>query len=122
MAPGRAQITFSSIVLSLAIVINFDKSALTFFYIDHESLVMTLAAVVIAGLLVYRNLLFVVLVIGLAFAVNLPSDFYHRFAPDRGILHDTLLIITFAPMFLRLLGVGVCKKQGAFANTRPAVS
>ena len=114
MAPGRAQMTFASIVLSLAIVINFEQSALTFFYIDRQSLVMTLAAVVIAGLLVYRNLLFIVLVCGLVVAVNTPADFYHRLAPDNNILHDTLLIITFGPMFLRLLGFGT--------DTRPAAS
>ena len=43
MKPGVARLTFVVIVLGLSGVINMEKDALAFLYIDRDSLVMTLA-------------------------------------------------------------------------------
>ena len=116
MAPKRARLSFVFIVAALSMVINMEASSLPFLYIDRNFLVLTLAAVVTVGLLFYRDLLFAVLVGVLVIAINLPADFFTRVAPDVQILHDTLVIVTFGPIFLRLLGFGVDDNQ----NTRPA--
>ena len=104
MRPGPARIAFVIIVIGLSLAINVHGDALAFLYIDRDALVMTLAAVVATGLVVYRNLLFAVLVFGLVFAINQPPELLNALQISGGILRQTLMSLALAPILLSLLG------------------
>jgi hypothetical protein len=112
MRPGTARAAFVFIVLGLSLAINVNGDALAFLYIDRKALILTLAAVVLAGLIVYRNLLFATLVCGLVFATNQPPELLEAIRVSGDILRQTLAGLLLAPMFLGLMGFS--------SNIRPA--
>ena len=114
MRPGTEQPAFVIIVFGLSLAINMQPDALAFLYIDRSSLVMTLCAVVVTGLLVYRNLLFAVLVCGLVFATNQPPELLELLQVSGLVLRKTLYALMFAPIFIGLFGM-----NANASNTRP---
>jgi hypothetical protein len=99
MAIHTARYIMVFITILLSIGINFGQQALLSLNYDHNYLVMTLVAIVAAGLLVHRHLFIVVLVCGLSFAINLPAEMLQQYYVNRDILLGTLFLVILVPAF-----------------------
>jgi hypothetical protein len=101
--PARYIMVF--IVVMLSAGINFGQHALPSLNFDHSYLVMTLAVLAITGLMAHRHLFFILLVCGLAFAINLPEEFLQQYHINSDVLISTLAAVVLAPAAQKFLGV-----------------
>jgi len=68
--------------------------------IDANYLTAALLAIVIAGLVVHRKLLFIVLVVSLSIGANMPEMFMSSIGINRDYLFATLIAIIILPFFV----------------------
>ena len=101
--PARYIMVFITIMLSVGI--NFGQHALPSLNFNRSYLVLTLVAITITALMAHRHLFFIVLVCGLASAINLPQEMLEQYYINSDILISTLAAVVFAPVAQKLLGV-----------------
>lgn len=102
MARYRYYLTF--LVVMLSIGVNVGQNLLIQFNIERNYLLVALVAIVVAGLVSHRPLLFIVLVAGLTVAINLPPEMLVEKGISPDILFATLLAVIITPMSTKLLG------------------
>ena len=100
--PARYIMVFITVMLSVSINIGQHTPLSQNF--DRSYLVLTLLAIVITGLLANRHLFFIVLVGGLAFAINLPQELLRQYYVHPDLLLATLVAVILAPAFLKFGG------------------
>ena len=88
---------FVFLMLFLTVGINVSRPLLGAFGVEKNYLFVTLIAVVVAGLLVHRRLLLILLVVGLAAVVNLPVETLENYNISRTILLASLMAIVLLP-------------------------
>ena len=87
----------------MTIAINVEDNVMARLGFSNDYLLMTLVSMVVAGLLVYRNLALVVLVLFLSLAANAPEDFLMTLSIDRDLITGTLVAIIVVPVASRVL-------------------
>jgi hypothetical protein len=105
MIVPTARTLVAFIVIGLSIGINLGQHMLEMLNVDRNFLMVTLAAIAIAGLLAHRHLLFMVLVSALTIAINLPPELLNQFQVNQDVLLVTLLAVILMPTGGRLLGL-----------------
>jgi len=105
MITPTARTLVAFIVIGLSIGINLGQHMLEMLNVDRNFLMVTLAAIAIAGLLAHRHLLFMVLVSALTIAINLPPELLNQFQISQDVLLVTLLAVILLPTGGRLLGL-----------------
>ena len=93
----------SFIIIMLSIGINLGQHILDRLNVDRNTLLITLIAMVVAGLVAQRHLLFITLVGGLTVAINLPPEFLIQNYVSPDLLFATLVAVIIAPFALRLV-------------------
>ncbi|MBI3561717.1 MAG: hypothetical protein HY080_08385 [Gammaproteobacteria bacterium] len=88
-----------SLVLLLSIAINLPEGMLVRLGVEPNILVVTLAAIIIAGLIAHRHLLLIVLVVGCVAGANLPVALAHQWGINRDVLLATLIGLLVMPLF-----------------------
>jgi hypothetical protein len=105
MTAKPARFIMVLVIVMLSVGINFGQHALPSLDFNLGYLVVTLAAIAITGLMVHRHLFFIVLVCGLAFAINLPPEILQQYYVNPDILLTTLVAVIVAPAAQKLLGL-----------------
>jgi hypothetical protein len=85
------------IIIMLSIGINLGQHILDRLNVDRNILLITLIAIVIAGLLAQRHLLFITLVGGLTVAINLPAEILNQNHVSPDMLFATLVAVIITP-------------------------
>jgi hypothetical protein len=101
MTPARYALSF--LVIMLSIGINVGQHLLDEIHIDRNALLIALIAIVVAGLLAHRHLLFIALIAALTVAINLPPELLAQRNISQDVLLATLLAVTISPFFIKLL-------------------
>ncbi len=101
--PARYIVVFITIMLSVGI--NFGQHALPSLNLNRSYLVLTLVAITVTALMAHRHLFFIVLVCGLASAINLPQEILAQYHINSDVLISTLAAVVLAPVAQKLLGV-----------------
>ncbi|MAM69524.1 MAG: hypothetical protein CMP91_00080 [Gammaproteobacteria bacterium] len=97
-------IIFYALVLFLTVGVAFSQTLLERIGLEPDYLLITLGAIVITGLLVYRGLLLVLLVAGLSVALNLPTELLQQYSIDRDILIVVLILMIVFPIGAKGMG------------------
>ncbi len=93
----------SFLILLLTAGVTVAREILSTVGVDTNFLLLTLIAVAVAGLLAYRHLLLVVLVVALSLAANLPEAILAQYHLDKHALLGALLAVTLTPLLGRYL-------------------
>lgn len=93
------------LVVALTLGINLGVHLLDSLQLGESYILMSLIAVAMAGLLVHRKTFFLVLVVMLSLAVNLPEDLLLRWHLDRVALVATLLATIILPLLYKHMGL-----------------
>jgi hypothetical protein len=100
----KTRYILSFIIIMLSIGVNVGQHLLTMMNVDRNYLLITLAAITIAGLLANRHLFFIVLVSALTASINLPGELLTQNHINQDILFATLLAMIVTPAAIKLLG------------------
>jgi hypothetical protein len=100
---SRAQYVLAFLVLLLATGITVDREALSTIRFDAGSLQIALIAIVVSLLTAHRGALFIVLILGISFAVNLPETVLQQHGVNRSVLLGTLVAIILEPLLRRFI-------------------
>ena len=111
MTANTARNILVFITLMLSVGVNVGQHALQMFNLDRNYLVLTLVAIVVAGLLAHRHLFFVVLVCGLTLAINLPQEMLVQYYINPDILFTTLIALIVAPAAAQTLGLSLSTRS-----------
>jgi len=87
------------LIIGLTVGITVGQQLLTFFGVNTNFFFIALIAIACAGLLAKRNLLLIILVVGISVAANLPVEMLDDYGLDRDILVGGLIVIVILPMF-----------------------
>lgn len=87
----------------MSIVINLPDSYIARLGIEPNYMIAALAAIVIAGLMVHRRLLLIVLVVGLSIGTNMPETYMSSIGVSRDYLFATLVAIVIIPWIVEQL-------------------
>ncbi|MCK5639794.1 MAG: hypothetical protein KAJ19_03315 [Gammaproteobacteria bacterium] len=87
------------LVLFMSIGINLPESYIAHLGLEPDYLKAALAAWVITGLIIYRNLALIVLVVSLSVGANLPTEMLESWSIDRDVIMATLIAIVVLPKF-----------------------
>ena len=93
------------LVLAFSLGINLGMHILDSLDMGRNYILVSLIAVVMAGLLVHRKLFFLLLVAILSAAINLPEEMLREWYLDRITLLATLLALIVLPVLNRRLGL-----------------
>lgn len=93
------------LVVALTLGINLGVHLLDSLQMRESYILMSLIAVAMAGLLVHRKTFFLVLVVLLSLAVNLPEDILLDWHLNRVALIATLLATIILPLLYRHMGI-----------------
>ena len=83
--------------------ITLARETLAHFGVDTNVLLVTLIAIVIAGLLAHRKLLLVVLVCGMSLTINLPPEILQSHGIKKDVLVIVLMTIIVLPIITKFL-------------------
>ena len=92
-----AKFSLFFLIIFLSIIINLPDSMIARLGLDANYLLAALAAIVIAGLIVHRRMLLVLLVLGCTIGANLPENVVEYMGLDRDILFATLIALIVVP-------------------------
>ncbi len=84
----------------MSIAINLPDSYIARVGIEPDYIMAALAAIVIAGLIVHRKLLLIVLVVALSIGTNMPESFMVSIGVGRDYLFATLIAIVVIPWII----------------------
>jgi len=100
---SRAQYMLAFLVLLLTTGITVGREVSSIIRFDTGSLQIALIAIVVSLLTAHRSALFIVLILGISFAVNLPEAVLQQHGVNRSILLGTLVAIILEPLLQRLI-------------------
>ena len=95
---GVMQYFLSFLILLLTAGISVGQGVLTALNIDINYLTVTLIAIVVSLLTAHRNILYILLVVGMSATVNLPEAMLVEYGINRTILLVTLIAIITEPI------------------------
>ena len=95
---GVTQYILSFLILLLTAGISVGQGVLTALNFDANYLTITLIAIVVSLLTAHRNILYILLVVGMSATVNLPDAMLEDFGINKTILLITLLAIITEPL------------------------
>ena len=98
---GTTQYVLSFLILLLTAGISVGREVLAALNFDANYLTVTLIAIVVSLLTAHRNILYILLVVGMSAAVNLPDAVLMDFGINKTILLLTLIAIISEPMARR---------------------
>lgn len=101
-ATGMAQYVLSFLILLLTAGISVGTEVLAALNFDANYLTVTLIAIVVSLLTAHRNILYILLVVGMSAAINLPDAVLVDYGINKTILLVTLIAIISEPMARRL--------------------
>ena len=93
------------LILAMTIAVNVEDNVMARLRIDQNFLKIALIAMVVAGLIMHRNLFLIVLVLFLSFGANMPADFMLNFGIDRDVFVGALVAIVLLPVVTRILNL-----------------
>ncbi len=99
---GMTQYVLSFLILLLTAGISVGKEVLAALNFDANYLTVTLIAIVVSLLTAHRNILYILLVVGMSAIVNLPDAVLVDYGINKTILLLTLIAIISEPMARRL--------------------
>jgi hypothetical protein len=99
---GMTQYVLSFLILLLTAGISVGTELLAVLNFDANYLTVTLIAIVVSLLTAHRNILYVLLVVGMSASVNLPDAVLMDYGINKTILLVTLVAIITEPMARRL--------------------
>jgi hypothetical protein len=94
----------ATLILTLTLALLLGRIYLPDNHISVQALLVTQLLIIAAGLLQYRSLLLVMLVLGLVAAVNFPAAILEGYHLSRNALLVTLAGVVLAPIVARLTG------------------
>jgi hypothetical protein len=100
---SRAQYVLAFLVLLLTTGVTVGREVLSTIRFDTGSLQIALIAIVVSLLTAHRSILFIVLILGISFAVNLPEAVLQQHGVNRSILLGTLVAIILEPFLRRFI-------------------
>jgi uncharacterized membrane protein len=98
---NRAQYILAFLILLLTTGITVGREVLLSMRFDAGFLQIALIAIVVSMLTAHRSLLFIVLVLGISFAVNLPAAVLDEHGVNKSVLLGTLAAIILEPFLKR---------------------
>ena len=98
---GVTQYVLSFLILLLTAGISVGKGVLVALNFDTNYLTVTLIAIVVSLLTAHRNILYIVLVVGMSATVNLPDAVLVDYGVNKTILLLTLIAIITEPLARR---------------------
>jgi hypothetical protein len=101
--PGRAQYILCFLVVLMTAGSSIGGEVLMALHISPNAITITLLAIVVSLMTAHRNMMLVVLVVGLSFAVNLPAEVLEGYGVDRTILLGTLMALLLEPVARRII-------------------
>jgi hypothetical protein len=100
---SRAQYVHAFLVLLLTTGVTVGREVLSTIRFDTGLLQIALIAIVVSLLTAHRSALFIVLILGISFAVNLPETVLQQHGVNRSILLGTLVAIILEPFLRRFI-------------------
>jgi uncharacterized membrane protein len=100
---SRAQYVLAFLVLLLTTGVTVGREVLSTIRFDTGLLQIALIAIVVSLLTAHRSALFIVLILGISFAVNLPETVLQQHGVNRSILLGTLVAIILEPFLRRFI-------------------
>ena len=94
----------SFLILAMTIGINVGQHLLDALNIDRNYLIISLIALIVAGLIAHTKLFFIVLVVILTASINLPPEMLIQYGINPDVLFATLLAVIVAPTAGKLVG------------------
>jgi len=91
-------------ILFLTIAINLPSSVITRMGIDANVLMAALVAVVMTGLISYKNLFLIVLVVACSVIANMPEDIVSSWGLNQEIVFGVLVAIVILPIGAKISG------------------
>jgi hypothetical protein len=98
---GAMQYALSFLILLLTAGISVGQGLVTALNIDTKYLTVTLVAIVVSLLTAHRNILYILLVVGMSATVNLPEAILVDYGINKTILLVTLIAIITEPLARR---------------------
>lgn len=92
------QFTLIALILTVIIGANMREGIIGRIGFEPNILLATLIALVIAGLVVHRRILFVVIVIGLVIAANMPTSYALAIGYDPDYMLAALIALVLTPL------------------------
>jgi hypothetical protein len=100
---SREQYVLVFLILLLTTGITVGREVLSTIRFDTGSLQIALIAIVVFLLTAHRSVLFIVLILGISFAVNLPETVLQQHGVNRSVLLGTLVAIILEPLLRRFI-------------------
>ncbi len=91
------------LILFLSIAVNLEDNVVARVGLDPNYLMMTLVAVVIAGLIAHRSMMLITLVLFLSIGANMPADLMLDYGIDRDYLTGVLVAVVIVPLLARFI-------------------
>jgi hypothetical protein len=95
---GKMQYFLSFLILLLTAGVSVGQGLITTLNIDTNYLMITLIAIVVSLLTAHRNVLYILLVVGMSATVNLPDAMLQEYGISKTILLVTLIAIITEPI------------------------
>ena len=95
------QMMLTALIVFMTVGVILSANLLAQFGIEKDYLLIGLGAVVITGLVAYRGLALIIIILLLSMSINLPPDFLEQFYLDREILIVVTLLMVIFPLVYR---------------------
>ena len=89
------------LIIFMTLGVTLSQTILERVGMETDYLLTALGAIVVTGLLVYRGLLLIIIVLLMSLAVNLPDDFLLQYSIDKDILMVMLMLMVIFPIGAR---------------------
>ena len=90
-----------ALIVFMTIGVTLSASLLDQFGVEKNYLLIGLGAIVITGLVAFRGLALIVVILLLSLAINMPEDFLAQYALDRDILIAVVILMVIFPLIFR---------------------
>lgn len=94
-------VVFYALVIFMTLGVTLSHTLLQRIGIEPDYLMVALGAIVVTGLLVYRGLLLIMLVLLMSITINLPEGWLQQYSIDRDVLIVLQLMMVLFPIGIK---------------------
>lgn len=98
-----------ALIIFMTIGVTLSQVLLERIGMETDYMLIALGAMVVTGLMIYRGLFLIIIVLLMSLAVNLPADFLLQYSIDKDVLMVLLLLMIIFPVGIK----GAKKVQSA---------